>query len=192
MNCLVLANTMKKPSVPDKAPLPDPAQDGVDHINVHYNHSKTQLGRQLATYYVARFEHPYFGPFKCIEGFLLYAKTGCQDDEFRNLTGTQAKAYYRKQMDAGKLKNYDIPNQGHLMLTAYHARLTQYPVIAETFQESTLPFDSYYIYRVSGLPIRPPESAVLTHTLMTLRELMKQGKAPPPMSNDEYAKLIIR
>lgn len=184
---------MKKQMTPDKAPLPDPSKDGVDHINVHFNHSQTKLGRELSTYYVARFEHPYFGPFKCIEGFRLYVETGCRDDEFRNLTGSQAKAYYHKQLDAGALRKRKLRNLGQLLLTAYFARLTQHPVIATLFQESTLPFDCYYLYPESGLPIRPPEeSATLTHTLMTLRDLMKEGKAPPTMSKEEYAKLIVR
>lgn len=172
---------------------PNPASDGIDHINVHFNHSKTNLGRMLSMYYVARFEHPYFGPFKCMEGFVLYLKTGCQDDTFRTLTGVQAKSHYRKQLDTGQLQSHEIRNLGHLMLTAYYTRLVQHPVTATLFKESTLPFDSYYLFGEGKLPIRPPaESGLLIHTLMTLRELMKQDKAPPPLSNEEYAALVIR
>lgn len=194
MTCPESANTMKKTSVRDKAPpLPDPEKDGVDHLNVHYNFARQPLGRRLSTYQVERFEHDYFGAFKCIEGFRLYVKTGCCDDEFRNQTGAQAKAYFRQRLDAGTLTQRDIPNEEQVLLLAYYARLVQHPVTAAQFTESTLPFDNYFLWGRSKLPIRPPkESALLVQTLTTLRQLMQQGLTPTPLTDEEYAKLIVR
>lgn len=184
---------MKKPSVPNKAPLPDPAKDGIDHINVHYNAASTDpLGRQLSTFQSARFEHPYFGPFKSIEGFLLYVKTGCMDDEFRTMNGTEATNYYRDQIDRGNLRLYKVANLGDVLLSAYVAMLKSNPVIAKRFTESTLPFDNYFLYRKSNHPIRPKDSAELTHTLTVLRDLMKAGEEPRALSHEEYAKLVVR
>ncbi len=195
MTCLAIPPMTTSTSTPVSLALPDPKLDGTTHINVHYKHSNTPLGRQLSTFYVARFAHPYFGPFKCIEGLLLYAKTGCRDDEFRILTGGQAKAYYHQQLASGKLKNYEMSPQqlSDLMLSAYYARLTQHPVTAIKFKDSLLPFDSYYLHDESKLPIRPqPESGVLVHTLMTIRELLQRDQTLAPLPNEEYAKLIMR
>jgi hypothetical protein len=193
VTCSESANIMKTTPVRDKAPLPDPSKEGTDHINVHYNYGK-KLGRLLSTYQVERFEHPYFGPFKCVEGFMLYVKTGCRDDEFRYLTGARATAHFRKQMNEGNLKINNIDNGVlvHLLISAYHARLVQHPVTAAQFKESTLPFDFYFLYEGSGLPVRPENAALLIHALMTLREYMKRDLTPPLMSSEEYAKLIVR
>lgn len=191
MTLTVLANTMNA-TEHDARSKPDPSQDSIDHINLHYNFAKTPVGRRLSTFYAARFNHPSLGPFKCIESLRLYVKTGCQDDTFRSLNGTEAINHYREAMDRGNLKNNNVPNMGAVMMDAYYAMLNAHPVIASLFTESTLPFDFYYLVPGTQHPIRPKDSAELTQTLTTLRDLMRQGQAPTPMSNEEYAKLIAR
>lgn len=186
---------MKKTSVvSDSAPPPDPSGDGVTHINVHYNHSKTQLGRQLSPYYVARFQHPYFGPFRCIEGFALYIRTGCQCDDFRNQTGAQATQFYRQQTHDNKLVNREIDPVlwQRVLASALYAKFQHNPVIAEQFVASTLPFEQYFLWGTGKVPIRPKDWNVLTISLTTLRELMKAGKEPEPISDAEYASLMVR
>lgn len=192
MNRFALATMMKTKTETPSTPLPNPAADGVGHINVHYKCSRNKLGRILSTYYVARFEHPYFGPFKCIEGFMLYVKTGCCDDSFRSLTGAQAKTHYRKQLEAGKLVERDIPNEERVMMSAILAKLNHNPVIATLFLASEAPFDEYFLFGPGNVPIRPPEGAILTNSLTELRTLMQKGETPELPSNEEYAKLIAR
>lgn len=172
--------------------LPDPLEDGITHINVHYNAGLTELGRHLSTYYVAKFEHPYFGPFKCVEGFMLYIQTGCADDTFRSLTGGQAKSHFHKSLGAGKLVEHQIKNEEAILTSALHAKLEYNPVIAAAFIASTLPFEHYYRFAGSKVPIRPKEGVVLTNSLTNLRTLMRAGNAPNPLSDAEYASLIVR
>jgi len=183
-------NSMTLP--PPNLTLPDPTQDNVTHINVHYTFAKSALGRELSTYKVASFEHPYFGPFKCIEGFMRYIASGCRDDSFRRMTGSEAKTHFVKAISAGTLKSYDIANEGAILTSAVYAKLQHNPVIATHFTESTLPFDLYYLYKTSNLPIRPVDGYLLTDSLTALRDLMVQGKEPTPIEPEEYAKLIVR
>ena len=179
---------------PIMSTLPNPTEDGVSHINIHYNLSLTKVGRMLSSYFVAPFKHPYFGPFRSIEGFTLYVKTGCCDDTFRNVTGAQAKLYYRCQTLSGKLVNQIIDEceQERIMMLAVFAKLEHNPVIATLLMESTLPFDYYYLFGSGKIPIRPQDGAVLTNSLMKLRSLMCSGQKPEPMLDVEYAKLIVR
>lgn len=172
--------------------LPDPSKDNVTHINVHYTFAKTSLGRQLSTYQSAAFEHPYFGPFKCIEGFMRYVSTGCRDDSFRRMTGSQSKSHFVTSITDGLLVKYPIPNEAAILTSALYAKLKHNPVIEVSFTESTLPFDLYFLYKPSGLPIRPEDGALLTDSLTALRDLMVQGKEPAPIDPEEYAKLIVR
>lgn len=191
MNCLAPTPMMKTTPAPSTT-LPDPAQDGFSHINVHYNVSTTKIGRMLSTYFVVAFKHPYFGPFKCIEGFMRYVQTGCCDDAFRRMTGAQAKAHFRKKIEEGKLTIYAVANEAAILQSALYAKLEHNPVIATLFTESTLPFDHYYLYESSRLPIRPDEGAMLTNSLTELRALMQVGQKPEPISDAEYARLIVR
>jgi hypothetical protein len=170
-------------------PPPEPALDGLTHINVHYKDSQTKLGRMLSTYYIARFTHPYFGPFKCIEGFMLYVRTGCRDDAFRHLNGTEAKRYYREQCRLGVLSKREIPQESEVFLQALHAQLQQHPVIAALFTESNLPFDAYYFHGDGKVPIRQGNAVMLMKTLSHLRELMQQQRQPTPLSSEFYERL---
>jgi len=195
MTCLSLASMMNKPFL-DNLPVPDPRLDSHEHINVHYNDAVTALGRQLSTYYVQAFKHPYFGPFRCVEGFMRYVRTGCRDDAFRGLTGSQAKSYFYQQIKAKKLITYEIEDEEKVLMLAMHARLIQHPVTAELFVNSTLPFENYFLWaedkkvpREERVPARPEESAMVIHSLTTLREYMQAGETPEPLSRAAYAKL---
>jgi hypothetical protein len=172
-------------------PPPEPALDGITHINVHYKFSNPnyKLGRMLSTYYVARFHHPYFGPFDCIEGFLLYVRTGCRDDAFRHLNGTEAKRYYREQCRLGILSKQNIPREDEVFMNALYAQLQQHPVIAKLFVKSVLPFDAYYFTGQGMVPIRQGNAEMLIKSLTSLRDLMKNQQAPQPLSAEFYKSL---
>jgi len=195
MTCQTLAPTMNK-ITSTSLPIPDPKKDGIDHINVHYNDGITSLGRQLSSYYVQAFKHPYFGPFRCVAGFMCYVRTGCRDDAFRGMTGSQATAYLRQQIKEKKLSTYDIEDEENVLMLAMHARLTQHSVTATLFKNSTLPFENYFLWsddktvaRKDRLPARPADSAMVIQSLTTLREYMQAGLEPDPINRDAYAKL---
>lgn len=169
---------------------PAPALDNITHINVHYKFSNNKLGKMLSTYFVAKFTHPHLGSFKCVEGLMLYLRTGCQDDRFRELTGDQATRYFREKRKAAALPNHDIPQEADVFIDAYYARLKQYPVAEVLFKESTLPFDVYYLIgEKENTPIRPGHAEALVGALTRLRELMKRGETPTPLSQAFYEQL---
>lgn len=190
MNCRAFASMMTPTSILS-AP-PDPGNDGITHINVHYNLGVEPLGRKLSPFFVARFQHPYFGPFKCVEGLMRYVLSGCVDDTFRSLTGSQAKRHYRDKVHAGELTEYKFNedrDELDVLISAHYAKLLRHPVIAEQFIQSTLPFDTYFRWDVNGVWMRPDDGPVLIDSLTVLRDLMKAGKKPVELSRAAYAKL---
>lgn len=185
-NNLVSAPTMNQDTL-----LNPSSNDGKTHINVHYNCGHEKLGRQLSAYHVAQFTHFYFGPFKCIEGLLWYVRTGAVDDVYRELTGSQAKAYYREQVKNKKVKTYEVEHEEALIVSACRAKMDRHPAIAEMFVKSTLPFDMYYLHGPGQVPVRPKDATPYLNALTILREAMQNEVALPELSNEQYAEMRI-
>jgi hypothetical protein len=183
---------MKKTIANTTGALPDPDEDGKSHINVHFNHAATKLGKMLSTYFVASFEHPYFGPFRCVEGLMLYIKTGCMEDRFRKLTGARAKALYRDLIDSKQLTNRHVEKYDEIQKLATWAKLVHNPEIMDLFKAAELPFDSYYLFGAGNVPIRPPDGVIMVNNLNQLRELVKAGKVPTPLPDEQYEALRIK
>lgn len=168
-----------KPHVPENVtPSPYWKLDGVTHINTHYNDSKEPLGKMLAPWAVYPFKHPYFGPFKTIEGFWHFLRSGCVDDRFRSLNGHRAKKRMKDGLQRGTHVKVQLPPDiDHIMLLAHYAKIDQNPVIKEALIASTLPFDQYFLYD-NKLIIRPDDTETLVKTLEELRRMFKEGIVP--------------
>lgn len=67
-----------------------PKNEGKDHINA-YSKSLTSLGKKLTNFYYSPFEHPKHGNFNSVEGLWYYLKTGRVFNQFRKLSGYEAK-----------------------------------------------------------------------------------------------------
>lgn len=172
---------------------PDRAEDGKTHINVHYNFANTSLGRMLSTYYVSAFEHPYFGRFKCIEGFWLFVKLGCRDDTFRAMTGVKARSYYKALMNKEMTRERDVPNaEQHLLIANWVKLQANTGNLRRELNESVLPFDQYYLFGAGKVPIRPVDWKLTVDVLTKLREASISGNPPESPTDDQYAQLIVR
>lgn len=165
-------------------------EDGVSHINTH-NHSKTELGKMLAHYYVAPFTHPWFGPFKCMEGFWYYLRGGCKDDAFHNafrtLNGHFAKKRAKSGEESGAYTKYHVPDLDAVILAANYAKIEQHPEIREALINSTLPFEHYYVFGPGKIVIRPRGADKLILMFEKLRTMFREGTRPEPI---DYAALV--
>lgn len=121
--------------------IPNPAEDGVTHINV-YSQGKTELGRLLSNFTKTPFIHPDYGMFECMEGFYYYISTGCCDEEFRYLLGFKAKQHGAKMPRVKRDDFVDVMDSG------LRAKIRCNGNIHAMLKEAKLPFEHYYIYGI--------------------------------------------
>lgn len=123
----------------DVRTLPDPAKDGVDHINI-YTKGMTWLGQQLSNMSYYSFAHPKYGVFGSLEAFWYWLATGQQHEELRNLAGFKAKMV-GKQFERVSVEDFEEQFKFAMQL-----RLEQNPIISKALSESMLPLAHYYCY----------------------------------------------
>lgn len=162
-------------------------KDGTTHYNTHTK-GASPLGRMLATYYEAPFTHPYFGYFKCIEGFWYYIRGGCKDDGFRSLNGYRAKKRARTGEKDGTYEKNTVPHLKEVMLHANYFKIDQNKEIKDELVKSTLPFDYYFLHGPGKLLIRPGNSEQMIEIFTELREVFKGNKKLAPFKYD-YSEL---
>lgn len=162
-------------------------QDGITHINTHTKSNK-ELGRMLSHYYEAPFVHPYFGRFKCIEGFWYYIRGGCKDDGFRNLDGYRSKQRAQKGAKNGTYEKRNVPHLKDVLLHANFYKIDQNEDIKKALIESTLPFDHYFVFGPGKLVIKPNGSDWLVDIFTELREVFRGNQKLEPFKYD-YAEL---
>lgn len=129
-----------------------PLKDGIEHINV-YTKGSTMLGRALSNLSDYSFEHPLYGHFRTVEGFWYYALLGYQHDDFRELSGFDAKALgkeWRKGSNWNRVPDYlRIPAEAEFrsnIRLAVDAKIEQNSAIKELLRQSHLPLVHYYWY----------------------------------------------
>lgn len=123
-----------------KASEIDPAQDGILYINM-YSNCVTRLGKKLSHFADTPFIHPYFGPFKSMEGFWFYMKTGKCHDSLRYLYGIKAKAVG---------KELDVIHNPHFqedILAGNYQKIIQSEGLMNSFSSSTLPLTHFYLFK---------------------------------------------
>lgn len=147
-------------------------KDGIDHINIHPM-AKTELGRLLSHYVHTPFTHPYFGPFYSMEGFWYFARNGFSDSRLRYLSGYRAK---QVGQEVKKYKSYDDFKQD--IVAANYQKIIQHDNIRELVIASELPFDQYYINRLSGFHITPRSAEWLVAGFEEIRRALKEGIVP--------------
>lgn len=124
---------------------PDPALDGITHINI-YSAGHTELGQELSHFRRRPIVHPMFGHFDSNEG--LWYWTGRRDDRLRHLSGFQAK-----QLGRSLPKVVELPEEEfqHIINLGNQAKLDTYPQIKQTLLESVLPLTHYYAKAYNGV-----------------------------------------
>lgn len=177
-----------KPKSPLKAPgKPNPEDDGKTHINI-YDQGKSELGRMLSYFYEAPFQHPHYGPFKSIEGFLRYLRSGGEDDAFRTIPAVRAKAHAESAKRRGEYKDHQVRDLDKIIFAANYAKIDQNPEIKKALINSTLPFENYFLWNTSGVVIRPKGSKFVIRDFPILRQMFIDGGKPEPI---DYAKITF-
>lgn len=145
--------------------------DGKTYTNI-WIRSNCELGQMLSHFYESHFEHPFYGPFYCIEGFWYYIKTKERDDRLRTMVGNKAK-YLGKKLTSEWRDDFK-----ELILDANYHKINQSPVIKDLLIKSTLPFDHFYTFGPANLIIRPKAHEWLTDMFEELRLMFKEGRKP--------------
>ncbi|HRK00820.1 MAG TPA: hypothetical protein PL089_14515 [Ignavibacteria bacterium] len=119
----------------------EPANDGVDHINV-YSRGKTKLGKLMSNF--AHTPFTYHGKtYQSIEGALYYYRT--EDDRLIAMHGSQAK----KLGSSLKEKQIETPA---MIKSWIYAKLFANPEIIDLLLQNNLPYAHYYIMYGRKIP----------------------------------------
>jgi hypothetical protein len=133
----------------------DPAQDGVDHINV-YSKGKTTLGRFLSNFAKAPIDTE-DGHFDSIEGYWYWLglsdaqRTSDQGQQLRFLSGSKAKEHGRAMRAADWHES--APEFKAKICRAIDLKLRDNPEMLRQLRENTLPLVHYYTFRFN--PSKP-------------------------------------
>jgi len=119
--------------------LPVPAEDNQSHINI-WTKSASWLGRQLSNLSKLGFLHEDHGWFECLEGYWYWLATGCKHDQFKQMSGFEAKGV------GSKMERIEMPDFQARFKEGMRLRLEQHPQLRHALLESTLPFEHYYVY----------------------------------------------
>lgn len=152
--------------------------DGVKYINI-YSRGLTPLGRKLSHFAHTPFTHPYYGPFKSMEGFWFYMRSAVRDDKLRYLVGREAK-FYGRELPA----NW-YPEFREDMLAANYQKIIQNDYIARLMVESTLPFKHFYTYGVGKVMITPQDQEWLIEGMEEIRNALKESRPSADWINAE-------
>lgn len=156
-----------------------PNDDGTTHINI-FSKGNTELGRRLSHYSYSPFIHPYFGPFKCMEGFWYYLRAVKPDDKLRELVGAEAK-FYGKELETHFLHNFQ-----KLIVDANYQKIIQNPEIKQMVMESTLPFDHYYTFGTKQ--VRLPQFIWLIEGFEEIRRKLNEDETFEKLNYEELLK----
>lgn len=121
--------------------VPDPAKDGIDHLNV-YSKGKTQLGRDLSNFAHLAIEHPDHGFFASMEAYWYWISTGMMHDSLRRLYSASAKT-------AGQMLapvKLDPEKFQALICDGLKLKIMQNRKLRDELKKSHLPLRHYFVY----------------------------------------------
>lgn len=150
-------------------PLSQYERDGGDHINI-WERAQTNIGKFLAHGSHTPFHHPIFGLFNNIECFWHYIRSEERDDRIRVMNNLSAKKF------SENFKLVKIPNFYAVIMEANWFKIKEYPEMGDLLKESTLPLEMYYVYKDSGVPIRPMFAAWALQGFNEIRTALKEGR----------------
>lgn len=151
--------------------MPNPAEDGVAHINTHVV-GVTELGKILSPPYQNRnkqlITHPILGQFRTVENVWHYLNSG-GGERFRHMNLRMARLLVKN------CKNYRCSHFKEMLIDAQVLQLRNNSKHERMVAESTLPFDHYFLRGPDQIPTRPNYSHLYIEALNEVREIM-QGK----------------
>ncbi|WP_144106718.1 hypothetical protein [Paraburkholderia sp. BCC1886] len=163
--------TKRVPALLEKRPDVEPQDDGKTHINISMT-GATELGQKLAHFARTPFIHPFYGPFKSMEGFWHYIKSEEPDDNYRTLVGARAKAYAKTRKMVWRDGFTEI------IIEANYHKAIQNADIRQLMSESTLPFQYYYL-TPAQVQVFPETAPWLCAGLERVRQCVKRGESYP-------------
>lgn len=156
----------------DDTPKSKAELDGVTHINIDKK-GRTELGQMLTHMARSQFDHPEFGPFQSVEGFIGYIRSGGKDDQFHYVHGMNAR-YRAKNQDSDFIHGFR-----EIVMEANYLKIVQNPSLLKAFKESVLPFDHYYLLPNNGRAVQPRNAMWIIPGFEELRRLIKAGEVYP-------------
>jgi hypothetical protein len=185
---------IRKPADHSQAPAPrkqppnsltsrvDPANDGIDHLNILWHKAATRLGHKLSHFTKLSFTHPYLGYFVSMEGFWFYIRSGRVAEELRYMSGFAAKKngriYEQRWND-----NFEED-----IMAANYQKIIQVPGLAEEFVASELPFTHYYLFETASggrTKVAARGDEWMSKGFEDIRKAMKEGRVPDCWINAE-------
>ena len=155
----------------DDAPKGKVELDGITHINID-KRGRTELGQMLTHMARSQFDHPEFGPFQSVEGFIGFIRSGAKDDQFHYVHGMNAR-YRAKNQDSDFIRGFR-----ELVMEANFLKIVQNESLRVAFKDSELPFDHYYLLG-NGRPVQPRNAQWIIPGFEELRRLVKAGLVYP-------------
>jgi hypothetical protein len=145
--------------------------DGVTHINID-KRGRTELGQMLTHMSRSQFDHPEFGPFQSVEGFIGFIRSGATDDQFHYVHGMNAR-YRAKNQNSDFIRGFR-----ELVMQANYLKIVQNDSLRRAFRDSMLPFDHYYLLG-NGRPVQPRNAQWIIPGFEELRRLIKADQPYP-------------
>jgi hypothetical protein len=156
--------------------------DGVTHINIDKK-GHTELGQMLTHMARSQFDHPEFGPFQSVEGFIGFIRSGAKDDQFHYVHGMNAR-YRAKNQDSDFIRGFR-----EIVMEANYLKIVQNESLLKAFRDSTLPFDHYYCLANNGRPVQPRNAQWIIPGFEELRRLIKAGEPYPKVDYSGVAEI---
>lgn len=160
MDVLLKRNVLK--------PFDQMGEENVDWLNVGPA-ADTGLGKFLSMGHKERFEHPYFGSFDTLGGYMSLLRTDMKHDEFRSASWQKIRRL-NKSVTLGHVRSF----KAHVMV-AVAWRLKTNRKMLEQFVEFDGAFDFFYVTK-SGHRARTNFSEWYTDILYQLRSLLRIQK----------------
>lgn len=153
--------------------------EGEDHINTHFQ-SDSELGRALSTYGSYPFNHPEYGRFRTVHGFMCWLGNPNQPDSYRNMPA-YAVEKHRLSSASVPVKNYRFK-----LMEATWLKIQVHPEIGRKLAESNLRLDHYYLNHLSPgsgnnkkrIRIRPDTAPVVIRAFEEIRKALIENRSP--------------
>lgn len=114
--------------------------DGVEHINISIT-GKTELGRLLSLENEQKFVHPILGPFKSVTNYWSYLKSNSHNSALRFMRPEVCLSTIKNNKDIRE----NVENFKALIVRGCYYKITSSNKLRQMVEESTLPFQMYYI-----------------------------------------------
>lgn len=150
---------------------PDPAMDGITHINTHTK-AKNPLGVILSPSYDIGepIHHPLMAHFRSVENLWHYLNTGGTRDNIRTMEPHVARNFARLT------KKFSCDKFSELTIDLTILKLQTHSDWVNQMVNSTLPFDHYFVKGRDHMAVRPKVAGLYVKALDDVRKILRGEK----------------